>query len=327
MDMPITISVRHTCGHSRPMTLPGAEAAHADFIADIAGRAKCPECQLAHEAAAGDLAAILARVLDPLRAGKAAWDEAPLEALTITRPDDCPWRGRERGCDLCESKSGRVREHLNHPRRRRHVDSTACLVEVRRRRLLTASRLPVYAQGRTFATARLDAYNREVYAELAAWTRADGRGWFIVAGKSAGNPEGNGTGKSWLLHCLTNRLIEQGVSCLYRQTSDLCTEIASTFGGNGDRLEAIIHRHATVPVLLLDEFGKQPAREWATQNLFAVVNAREGLPTVYASNREVMELEAQFGPEFGPAITSRLLGSCAIRTLGGPDRRLTGGPR
>jgi DNA replication protein DnaC len=75
----------------------------------------------------------------------------------------------------------------------------------------------------------------------------------------------------------------------------------------------------SAPLLVLDDFGTQKPGEWAEGRLYRLINTRTShlLPTVITSNYSPDELE----PRVGPRIASRIVGSCAVLHVDGPDHR------
>lgn len=83
-----------------------------------------------------------------------------------------------------------------------------------------------------------------------------------------------------------------------------------------DRFEAM---RDSARVVVLDDFGKERATDWATERLYVLVEARYGAlrPTLASTNRTLDELvEAGYG-----ALVSRLVETCEVVRLDATDYR------
>jgi len=246
--------------------------------------------------------------------------------LEIASPEMCPFRASFlNDCSNCRRANGIISVDENGVKRR--YDTSACLKEMVYRHYIAQSGLEGIELKHTFENAVIDKWNQRVYQYLQQWNWKSGEGIYIAAEKSNQNKLGNGTGKSYALHALTHRLCREGVGCYYIRTVDFLQQLKESYEGRSMATETeILERYAKVPVLLLDDIGKENVRtEWAAERFYYLIDTRIRFerPTVYASNFLLSELEERFGLDnFGPAISSRIAGSCVLFTLGGPDRRL-----
>ena len=178
----------------------------------------------------------------------------------------------------------------------------------------------------TFDAWKVTTANQELYSFLRFWSPHADEGVYIASLPSPSNPSGNGLGKSYALHALTNRLCAEGVTCRFCRTSDFLIAIRDTYHSDTevDELD-IVRQFSQVPVLLWDDLGKEAIRsEWGAEKLYQVIDdrCRQGLPVVISSNFLPDMIQDRFGANFGPAIVSRIAAMCPnIFQLAGDDQR------
>src|SRR6201995_5467613 len=95
-----------------------------------------------------------------------------------------------------------------------------------------------------------------------------------------------GTGKSHLAQAIGQSAIQQGYRVLYRETHVLLDELAESVavGTRRDYMESV----ATVPLLIIDDFGMRKLPHTAAEDLLEIVMRRyERASTLLPSNRPV----------------------------------------
>jgi DNA replication protein DnaC len=154
-----------------------------------------------------------------------------------------------------------------------------------------------------------------------------------------------GCGKTHLLAASLRWLaLEKGISCRYVEFMLLLSDIRAGFSSNRGHME-ILGPLASVPVLAIDELGKERGTEWERSMLDELISRRynAGLTTVFATNyprdpqpvpvpqggkihtagkdfqrdAEHMSLEDRVGQR----IYSRLNEMCDFVAIEGPDKR------
>lgn len=80
-----------------------------------------------------------------------------------------------------------------------------------------------------------------------------------------------GGGKTFLASCIANALIEKGVHVLM---TNLPTLIHSMTANYGDDREAVLRKVATVPLLILDDFGMERGTPAALEKAYEIINTR-----------------------------------------------------
>lgn len=145
-----------------------------------------------------------------------------------------------------------------------------------------------------------------------------------------------GSGKTWGACRMLRRFIEQtshevAPGIFTRPNAHFATaqEYLEVFksGYDGSSMDrALTLRNCEY--LVVDDLGQEVPTQWAVSKLFDLVNHRwsEGKPTVFTSQLPPDAIESRLavkgGEEQAAAISSRILGSCAVFGLGGADRRI-----
>lgn len=241
------------------------------------------------------------RPVDGLRSDLTARDRVcdycgtHLERLTL------PYQGREicfgwRDCDCPAARQNRARTKLQAARR-----ETETKINRYRARLERAGIPPRYHEA-----------THPLAANLAGQLEG-GRGLYLYGP--------NGTGKTTLAAAITRLRLDSRP--LMVGSISLLLDLQSTFGQARAEAE-VIAKYSTVPLLIVDDLGKEQATEWAASRLYAIMDARYGrlLPTIITSNFALPDLAARFRDQAtGQAIVSRLTETCRQLELDGPDLR------
>lgn len=131
---------------------------------------------------------------------------------------------------------------------------------------------------------------------------------------------GSGLGKTYLMHCIANRMQDQGKEALYVTAYQLLDDLRSHYFRPGTA-DAAIYEEADF--LLIDDLGMEPLFENVTVELiFNLFNQRtmKGLGTAISTNLSHVELQKRYTERF----TSRLLDArtCLDLAFLGQDIRL-----
>jgi len=86
----------------------------------------------------------------------------------------------------------------------------------------------------------------------------------------------------------------------------------------------ILDELCKVPLLVIDDLGKEKVSEWVEQTLYQVVDSRyrEEKPLIVTTNFNPDKLGGRY-PEIGPAMMSRIAEMCDPIFVGGEDRRMS----
>ena len=128
-----------------------------------------------------------------------------------------------------------------------------------------------------------------------------------------------GTGKTHLAAAITNHVIKNyGIVAKFGAFVDLLEQMKKQFGQNVSD-DQILDVLLSVPLVVLDDVGKERQSEWTRSILYQVVNSRYEAykPMIFTSNDEPRMLEQNIGE----ATFSRLVEMCDFIHMNGADYR------
>ena len=110
---------------------------------------------------------------------------------------------------------------------------------------------------------------------------------------------------------------------------DLLGRIKHTFGKEGADEWEVLQTYKTVPLLVIDDMGKEPPTDWAISTVYSIVNARYEacLPTIVTTNYATGDLISRMTPKAtgddttAIATVDRLLEMCAGISITGNSWR------
>lgn len=118
----------------------------------------------------------------------------------------------------------------------------------------------------------------------------------VAARKAAANCTGlglygaAGLGKSHLAAAIVNEFTARGVGAIYTGVVEMLAKIKAAFDTHGN--EGIVARLCDMPMLVLDDLGKEQLTEWSASTLYRIVNRRyeNDLPLIVTCNRSLADL-------------------------------------
>lgn len=119
-----------------------------------------------------------------------------------------------------------------------------------------------------------------------------------------------GTGKTHLVAAISNQLMQSGTAVICMTMIDLLDRIKQTYEQhqrNGLSEGMVLNSYKEVPLLIIDDMGKEPATEWAVSKIYAIINARYEayLPTIITTNYSDSELVKRLTPkDTGDSVTA-----------------------
>lgn len=136
-----------------------------------------------------------------------------------------------------------------------------------------------------------------------------------------------GTGKTYLMECIGNAVIEKGYSVHSTSFNDLL-KVVSGFNSEVDE-EAYIRRICGPSLLLVDDLGTERSSDFALEKVYNAVNSRSRVckPTIYTTN---LPLQMMLEPENirYKRIYDRILETCTpIEFKGASWRKRSAGGR
>ena len=174
--------------------------------------------------------------------------------------------------------------------------------------------------GQRFSDRTFENFNKSGRESIhkAAWAYAEREDLFSSNKNSLLLLGDVGTGKTHLAAAIANVLIQRGIPTLFGTFIDHLQKIKDEF--NHTTLDTYLSKMKTIPMLVIDDLGKERKSDWTQQILFSVINYRYEhlLPVIITSNFNDTDLLNYVGN----ATTSRLNEMCtAIHTVGEDYRK------
>lgn len=224
--------------------------------------------------------------------------------------------GPER-CDCPEAVAAYEREKAEKEAREKAEKARADAERMRARvkRLIGDSGMNARFQRRTFETFQITPENTAAARACKAYADAfreklpqvnpdPGRNGLFITGPK-------GTGKTHLVAAIANQLIQNGTPVICMTMIDLLDRIKRTYQNArqyGEDSEGdILNTYKDVPLLIIDDIGKEPATEWAVSKIYAIINARYEayMPTIITTNYTDQDLVRRLTPkDTGDAMTA-----------------------
>ena len=111
-----------------------------------------------------------------------------------------------------------------------------------------------------------------------------------------------GTGKTHLAAAIANQILREGTGVICMTMIDLLTAIKRTYEQQlrmaGSEYD-ILNTYTKVPLLIIDDVGKEPPTEWAVSKIYTIINARYEayMPTIITTNYTDSELVRRLTPK------------------------------
>jgi len=126
------------------------------------------------------------------------------------------------------------------------------------------------------------------------------RNGFIISGEK-------GTGKTHIAAAIANFLLNQGTAVIFMTERNLLGKIRDAYSksrnyGTDGQTESEIRRiYETVPLLVIDDLGKEKATEWTLATLYAIIDGRydRAMPTIITTNYDTKNLVKRITPREG----------------------------
>ncbi len=185
-----------------------------------------------------------------------------------------------------------------------------------------------FGQMQSFADVHFDIFEnsqemQKIYTLMKNWCHSDFKKKIIYL---AGYP---GTGKTYLIQCMANELINLGKEVIAISAYKLSQDILRGFASKDiDEKDSIMQNYFKTPVLFIDDLGTEQGAS-STQNsiiqsgLYYIINERKNseLPTVITTNLDFGDFLANYDER----ITSRIADDSTIKLqLLGKDLRFKG---
>lgn len=248
------------------------------------------------------------------------------------------WNPIPRECDCPEAVTARRKaeeERLAQEKAEREARE-AMQMKARVTEIIGDSGMHARFLRRTFTTYRPTAENEKVLRVCKAYADnfkdklpennlEPGRNGLFITGPK-------GTGKTHLAAAIANQLMQEGTAVICMTMIDLLDRIKQTYDQkrqSGASEGSVLNTYKEVPLLIIDDMGKEPATEWAVSKIYAIINARYEayLPTIITTNYSDNELVKRLTPkDTGDQVTAdatidRLREMCAAIVTTGQSWR------
>jgi DNA replication protein DnaC len=138
-----------------------------------------------------------------------------------------------------------------------------------------------------------------------------------------------GTGKTLIAAAIANQLIKTGTPVICMTMIDLLERIKRTFSRGDVDEGSVLRIYKTVPLLVIDDLGKEVPSEWAVTTIYNIINGRYEamLPTIVTTNYGNEALIARLTPRdtrdktTAIATVDRLMEVCRGITVNGKSWR------
>lgn len=200
------------------------------------------------------------------------------------------------------------------------------------RQVKAASGIPLRYQNADLDTLRDDDNNREIIQTVCDYAANFKQ---MLPSEENLTPNKNGlffcgtvgTGKTYLAAAIANRVLEMGFQVKFTTMIDLQSRLIGAMNSGG--VNRLLDDYEKVPLLVIDDLGKESLKEWGATQIFAILNARYGncLPTIITTNFSNFDLAARLTPRDSSdstnaqSITDRIREMCVPIVLTGESRR------
>jgi DNA replication protein DnaC len=126
-----------------------------------------------------------------------------------------------------------------------------------------------------------------------------GRNGFFIHGPK-------GTGKTHIVAAIANSILNAGTAAVCMTERELLGRIRRTYShGNGDESD-VLEVYKRVPLLIIDDLGKEKPSEWTLATLYAIIDGRyeRAMPTIVTTNYDPVSLLERMTPKGGDITTA-----------------------
>lgn len=182
----------------------------------------------------------------------------------------------------------------------------------------TAPGVPEDERGSTLENYEPNGYNADAIRHAGLFVSGVHQGLFVHGSV--------GTGKTRLACSILNDIWKARTSKVrFIRVPELLIRLQPAHSTEGES-DGLIADLSNVPVLVLDDVGANAGTDFSRRMLQILVDARadRGHRTIWTSNLDPDELSEFLGDS---RVSSRIVGSCRVIELGGPDQRRTRKPK
>jgi DNA replication protein DnaC len=140
-----------------------------------------------------------------------------------------------------------------------------------------------------------------------------------------------GVGKTHIAAAIANYLLNRGTAVVCMTERNLLGEIKRTYSQGGDE-SAVRETYERVPLLVIDDLGKEKPTEWTLATLYAIIDGRydRAMPIIITTNYDAKSLVTRLTPTLpngtkdtttASAIVDRLVEMCESIVMHGASWR------
>jgi DNA replication protein DnaC len=149
-----------------------------------------------------------------------------------------------------------------------------------------------------------------------------GRSGLLISGTK-------GTGKTHIAAAIANDLMQRGTAVICMTERNLFDRIRRTYDREEHSSESVVRGiYETVPLLIIDDLGKEKATEWTLATLYAIIDGRydRAMPIIITTNYDMKSLVERLTPKgedktTADAIVDRLTEMCKSIEMDGESWR------
>jgi DNA replication protein DnaC len=107
-----------------------------------------------------------------------------------------------------------------------------------------------------------------------------------------------GTGKTHLAFSIANMLLSRGSQVIAMTAIELLARIKKTYSKSVIDEEDVLQVYSTVPLLIIDDLGKEKATDWTASTIYSIIDRRYNalLPVIVTTNYSEKELIQRLTP-------------------------------
>lgn len=118
-----------------------------------------------------------------------------------------------------------------------------------------------------------------------------------------------GTGKTHLAAAIANYLLNRGTAAICMTERELFGRIRRTYSQRGGDEGEVLETYKHVPLLIIDDLGKERATDWTISTLYAIIDGRydRAMPLIITTNYDPANLTGRLTPQGDDGTTAECI--------------------